>query len=304
MGVFRRRERVWHSVQLCRGSAHPIEAISDLSQISSPSPDTPLDRTLFCPLPHSAPLAPTQGYRITEWMTPTSGAMTPRPSKTPNGTRSRTISPTYVRPNPVIPVPHPHPHTPYPRASHTRPPPQAGYREGITAGKEGALQEGFDDGFASVGAPLGRDLGLLRGLAAALLAFLSRPPIAVERGTLAGEVRDIANALSNVRLSDIAPPDLEALAHAREHLEQARMDADDDDDLVADPAAPNEDLKAKRDMESLEDPMAQMSSGSSGSASGVKANLKRPTAEDVVQLKERLLAIARELGLELEVQWS
>ena len=117
-------------------------------------------------------------------------------------------------------------------------------------------------------------------------------------------MRDIANALSNVRLSDIAPPDLEALAHAREHLEQARMDADDDDDLVADPAAPNEDLKAKRDMESLEDLMAQMSSGSSGSASGVKANLKRPTAEDVVQLKERLLAIARELGLELEVQWS
>jgi hypothetical protein len=37
-----------------------------------------------------------------------------------------------------------------------------GYREGITAGKESALQEGFDTGFASVGAPLGRDIGFIR----------------------------------------------------------------------------------------------------------------------------------------------
>ncbi|PIL22604.1 hypothetical protein GSI_15294 [Ganoderma sinense ZZ0214-1] len=182
----------------------------------------------------------------------------------------------------------------------------AGYREGITAGKEGALQEGFDAGFASVGAPLGRNLGILRGLAAALLAFLSHPPMAAQRGTLAEEVRGIASALSNVRLSDIAPPDLEALAHAREHLEQARIDAamGEDEDDVTDPAALNEELRAKRDMEGLEDLMAQMSSGVSGSASGAKANPKRPTAEDVVRLKERLLAIARELGLEVDVQWS
>ncbi|KAI1790125.1 hypothetical protein LXA43DRAFT_521396 [Ganoderma leucocontextum] len=177
----------------------------------------------------------------------------------------------------------------------------AGYREGITAGKEGALQEGFDDGFASVGAPLGRDLGVLRGLAAALLAFLTRP--SPDRATLVAEVRGIAGALSDVRLSDIAPPDLEAFAHAREHL---NAHADEED--LADPAALNEELKAKRDMESLEDLMARMSSGGSGSGSGADANPKsngaRPTAEDVVRLKERLLAIARELGLDLVVQWS
>ena len=184
-----------------------------------------------------------------------------------------------------------------------------GYREGITAGKEGVLQEGFDAGFASVGAPLGRDLGILRGLAAALLAFLSRPspPPLVSSIALVEEVRDLASALSNVRLSDIAPPDLEALAHAREHLERAGMHRDEDGEDVTDPAVLNEDLKAKRDMEGLEDLMAQMSSGGSGSASGPDANTKntaRPTAEDVAQLKERLLAIAQESGLELNVQWS
>ncbi|KAG8714075.1 hypothetical protein FRC09_018034, partial [Ceratobasidium sp. 395] len=50
----------------------------------------------------------------------------------------------------------------------------AGYREGITAGKESALQEGFDDGFASVGASLGRQLGVLRGMANAALAVCVR----------------------------------------------------------------------------------------------------------------------------------
>ena len=196
----------------------------------------------------------------------------------------------------------------YPGISHACYPTQAGYREGITAGKEGALQEGFDAGFASVGAPLGRDLGILRGLAAALLAFLSRSsPPASSSNALVEEVRGLASALSNVRLSDIAPPDLEALAHAREHLEQARIDSrgDDEDDLT-DPAALNEELKTKRDMEGLEDLMAQMSSasGSGPDASPKGTVTARPTAEDVILVKERLLAITRELGLELDVQWS
>lgn len=75
------------------------------------------------------------------------------------------------------------------------------------------------------------------------------------------------------------------------------VDADGDDEDV-DPAALNEEIKAKRDMEGLEDLMARMGAGESTSAERVPA---RPTAEDVGRLKERLLAIAHSMGLEL--QW-
>ncbi|KAH9172071.1 hypothetical protein EDB89DRAFT_1967542 [Lactarius sanguifluus] len=56
----------------------------------------------------------------------------------------------------------------------------AGYRDGISSGKEAALQEGFDVGFARTGAPRGRELGVLRGLAAALLLHLSRSSLAAQ----------------------------------------------------------------------------------------------------------------------------
>ncbi|KAE8270851.1 hypothetical protein A4X09_0g1486 [Tilletia walkeri] len=49
----------------------------------------------------------------------------------------------------------------------------AGYREGITAGKLGALQSGFDEGF-SAGAPLGRAVGRLRGEVTSLCVYLGR----------------------------------------------------------------------------------------------------------------------------------
>jgi hypothetical protein len=80
---------------------------------------------------------------------------------------------------------------------------QAGYRDGITAGKEGALQEGFDAGFAQAGAPRGRELGLLRGLASALLLHLA-PPARETASTSAA--REIVDALAAVRFEDIAPP--------------------------------------------------------------------------------------------------
>ncbi|KAI0712235.1 hypothetical protein C8Q76DRAFT_768941 [Earliella scabrosa] len=174
----------------------------------------------------------------------------------------------------------------------------AGYREGITAGKESALQQGFDDGFAQVGAPTGRELGILRGLCSALLAFLSRNP--QDHAALLEQVRGIATTLANVRFSDIAPPDLEAIAHAREHLESARpMDEDDDGAELTDPAKSNEEIKDKRDMEGLEDLLAQMSAPG---ADGRSVPPARPTADDVARLRERLLSIARSLGLTL--QWS
>ncbi|KAI5117725.1 hypothetical protein M0805_006210 [Coniferiporia weirii] len=111
----------------------------------------------------------------------------------------------------------------------------AGYREGITAGKESALQGGFDGGFAEVGAPIGRHIGTLRGLAAGVLAFLNssnhNSPQTPETNPLLEEVRTISDGLGRLRFADLEPPDTEALAHALEHPGQggdavSRMQAD------------------------------------------------------------------------------
>ncbi|KAN0087842.1 hypothetical protein V8E55_006463 [Tylopilus felleus] len=91
----------------------------------------------------------------------------------------------------------------------------SGYREGIIAGKEAFLQQGFDTGFAEVGVPLGRELGNLRGVAAAIRSFLSsQSPESLELE----EIRSISSLLSTIQFSDIAPRDLEAEQHAKEHL--------------------------------------------------------------------------------------
>ncbi|KAH9022312.1 hypothetical protein EDB85DRAFT_2151806 [Lactarius pseudohatsudake] len=82
----------------------------------------------------------------------------------------------------------------------------AGYRDGISSGKEAALQEGFDAGFARAGAPRGRELGVLRGLAAALLLHLSRSSPAGQPAQT--QVREIVDKLAAVRLR----PDEEATA--------------------------------------------------------------------------------------------
>jgi len=98
----------------------------------------------------------------------------------------------------------------------------AGYREGITAGKEAALQEGFDDGFASVGVPLGRTVGKLRGVANALKNFLSTKD--TSRQQYGAEIIKIVEKLGEISLADLAPPDVEAEAHAGEHAEEALED--------------------------------------------------------------------------------
>ncbi|KIL64361.1 hypothetical protein M378DRAFT_126775 [Amanita muscaria Koide BX008] len=154
----------------------------------------------------------------------------------------------------------------------------AGYREGINAGKEAALQEGFDAGFAQVGAPLGRELGVLRGIASALVGFLSSSK--APSSSLI-EARDIAAQLSKVRFSDIAPPDLEAEAHAREHL------ANEDDAAEVDVP---EEVVEKQKMERLEDMLEGMSASSDGT------RIARPTVDDVRILKERLYALCSSIG--------
>ncbi|KAI0797261.1 hypothetical protein BC629DRAFT_1697949 [Irpex lacteus] len=166
-----------------------------------------------------------------------------------------------------------------------------GYREGITAGKEAHLQEGFDDGFANTGAPLGRQIGLLRGFASALLSFLKSPACGVEHTShqdLLQEARAISAELNNIRFSDIVPPDLEAEQHEREHLEAAAAERVDDEEIVT-----NEELQQKRDLESLED----MMSGMSAAGTEEKVVPRRPTPEDVAGLSARLRLLANNLGL-------
>ncbi|KAG1765907.1 hypothetical protein EDD22DRAFT_978608 [Suillus occidentalis] len=112
----------------------------------------------------------------------------------------------------------------------------SGYREGIIAGKESALQEGFDAGFAHV-----------------------------------------------LRFSDIAPIDQEAEQHAREHL-----DASDD------PVGQSEELSQKREMEGLEDMLQRLTAGAPS-----RPLQDRPTREDVIRLKEGILALSGQLGLDI-----
>ncbi|EJU01006.1 hypothetical protein DACRYDRAFT_22831 [Dacryopinax primogenitus] len=98
-----------------------------------------------------------------------------------------------------------------------------GYREGISAGKEEHLQEGFDQGFAKIGVPVGRNLGNLRGTAAALLQYLTQLQPQARHNS--EEVNSIAKGLSELQLQDVAPRDAEAIAHAREHgIEDEEVD--------------------------------------------------------------------------------
>ncbi|KAF9495555.1 hypothetical protein BDN71DRAFT_1447472 [Pleurotus eryngii] len=166
----------------------------------------------------------------------------------------------------------------------------AGYREGITAGKEAALQEGFDAGFANVGAPLGRELGILRGFASALLSYiptLSQPGAIdpnVDLEQMLSSARHIASSLSKVRFTDIAPRDLEAEEHTREHLDAEGIDMEQ-----------NPDLEEKRAMEGLEDLLSSMTTSGGPSQAGPT----RPTIEDVRSLKEQLQTIARCVQLDI-----
>lgn len=105
---------------------------------------------------------------------------------------------------------------------------QAGYREGITAGKDSALQEGFNDGYANIGVPLGHKLGYLIGVSSAILSFLTMPKHAAPDQEHINEMRDIVMQLSKIRLEDISPRDLEAEAHALQHLEESDLEMNGD----------------------------------------------------------------------------
>ncbi|PPQ70544.1 hypothetical protein CVT26_013131 [Gymnopilus dilepis] len=178
----------------------------------------------------------------------------------------------------------------------------AGYREGITAGKEASSQEGFDAGYANVGVPLGRQLGLLRGVSSVILSVLKETSGSTSSSSsdphghgedLLVEAQSIASQLSRVRFSDIVPRDLEAEQHAREHLEDKGRDDDGVDE--------NEDSAQRREMEGIEDMLANLGASSSG-VNGTKNG--RPTVDDVHNLRDRLAVLTEHLGLNLTVDLS
>ncbi|KAH9054021.1 hypothetical protein EDB83DRAFT_2225632 [Lactarius deliciosus] len=113
----------------------------------------------------------------------------------------------------------------------------AGYREGISSGKEVALQEGFDVGFARTGAACGRELGIIRGPAAVLLLHLSRSSPAAQPAQT--RVREIVDKHAAVRFR----PDEEATALHRADAD-AQCSADEVQGQVQSP--PADDLRALR----------------------------------------------------------
>ncbi|KAG8742511.1 hypothetical protein FRC10_001345 [Ceratobasidium sp. 414] len=159
----------------------------------------------------------------------------------------------------------------------------AGYREGITAGKESALQEGFDDGFASVGAPLGRQVGMLRGAASAALALCVRRR-GQEGSDLETELRDIVRCLARVRLSTLAPPDMQAIEHAKAH---GADDAPDVGDV---------EMSAQASMDGLEDALDALSTNGPARTS-VGPTARSAAAADLARLGERLESTRRALGI-------
>ena len=104
---------------------------------------------------------------------------------------------------------------------------QAGYREGITAGKASTVQAGFNEGFAA-GAQAGRQLGELRGTAAYVLARLLAASSPAADAALIDAARTLVRDLGRLGVEDILGPDTEALEHTREHGEREHGEVDVD----------------------------------------------------------------------------
>ncbi len=188
---------------------------------------------------------------------------------------------------------------------------KSGYREGITAGKEASLQEVFDAGFADVGVPFGRQVGMLRGRVAGILsAFSSSSSSSIhldafrqsidENAPAIEEIREISRTLAKLRFSDIEPRDLEAEAHAREHLlDSAAEGAGKVDEDAMDVA---EEMKDKKEMEDLEDALDRLTAADS--ASSPIPVMETGTGQlYLLQLRARLQMAIDSLGLS-EVDWN
>lgn len=129
---------------------------------------------------------------------------------------------------------------------------------------------------------MGHELGILRGIASVLASYL-----ATQNSSHLDEARSISSSLNEIRFSDIAPRDLEAEEHARQHLEAEAESVD----------VPEE-IDDKRKMEGLEDMLSRLSSGTLSSVT----EQARPTVEDVQRLKDRLAKLVQKTGL--NINWS
>ena len=129
----------------------------------------------------------------------------------------------------------------------------------------------------------------------ALMKFTDSPQRAQPPEVLE-EIRAISAQLSDIRFSDIVPRDLEAEAHAREHLADDRGDLSvnglDENGIVQD-----ESTMERKKMEQLEDMMSSF-----GTNPAPTSHLPRPGPEDVKAIRVRLLQVARILGLELGLE--
>lgn len=94
------------------------------------------------------------------------------------------------------------------------------------------------------------------------------------------EIREINARLGDIHLSDMAPRDLEAEEHARQHLE-------DENDMYAD----DQTLADKRNLETLEDMLASLN------PTGTSAAQCRPTVADLQNLEARLKVVCAQVGI-------
>jgi hypothetical protein len=178
------------------------------------------------------------------------------------------------------------------------PPAQAGYRDGITAGKNARLQAGFDQGF-ELAAPYARQVGALRGIAASLLSLLTVPTanatknaghilqaafppsdessVSSKRDAVVAELRELVTALGRLDANKVLPPDEEAEAHAREHEDESISEV----------------LRERREMREMEALMSGL-----GGQDGAGAKKELSGAEAVAECQRRLAQVLAAFGLE------
>ncbi|GAA5904674.1 hypothetical protein JCM6882_008343 [Rhodosporidiobolus microsporus] len=161
----------------------------------------------------------------------------------------------------------------------------AGYRDGITAGKNARLQAGFDQGFA-LASPYAREVGGLRGIAASLLALLTTTGASAKHAgpllaalepqgrqgkeQVVAELREVVNALGRLDAVRVLPVDEEAEAHAKEHAEEGISEV----------------MRQRKEMREMEALMGGLGGAAEHTDGGVE------------ECRRRLLEILKVVGLE------
>ncbi|BGP23831.1 hypothetical protein Rt10032_c05g2450 [Rhodotorula toruloides] len=165
----------------------------------------------------------------------------------------------------------------------------AGYRDGITAGKHSRLQAGFDQGF-SLAAPYAREIGALRGSASSLLSLLAVPSANATRNAgpvleaafsrdaevearVIAELRDLVSSLGRFDANKVLPIDQEAEQHAREHEDEGISEL----------------MRQRKEMRETEELMGGLGGKKDDGASGDRA---------VRECRDRLLEVLKVFGLE------